>query len=53
MLLWAGVNGLVEFDALWLARGTTAALAVGTLAYFGYLFSAGRLTRRWSDVASS
>ncbi len=43
-LLWAGVNGFVEFDALWLARGTTAVLAVGTFAYFGYLFVAGRLT---------
>ena len=43
-LLWAGVNGVVEFDALWLARGTTAVLAVGTFAYFGYLFVAGRLT---------
>ena len=44
VLLWAGAAGLVEFDALWLARGTTAALAVGTLAYFSYLFVAGRLT---------
>jgi POT family proton-dependent oligopeptide transporter len=44
LLLWAGVNGMVDFDALWLARGTTTALAVGTLAYFGYLFIAGRLT---------
>jgi POT family proton-dependent oligopeptide transporter len=44
VLLWAGVSGLVEFDALQLARGTTAALALGTAAYFGYLFLAGRLT---------
>jgi POT family proton-dependent oligopeptide transporter len=44
VLLWAGVNGLVDFDAVLLAHGTTAALAVGTLAYFGYLFLAGRLT---------
>ncbi len=43
-LLWAGVAGLIMFDALWLARGITAVLAVGTLAYFGYLFAAGRLT---------
>jgi POT family proton-dependent oligopeptide transporter len=43
-LLWAGVSGFVEFDALVLARGTTAALAVGTAVYFGYLFLAGRLT---------
>jgi proton-dependent oligopeptide transporter, POT family len=42
--LWAGVNGLVAFDAVWLVRGTTAALAVGTLAYFAYVFTAGRLT---------
>jgi POT family proton-dependent oligopeptide transporter len=44
VLLWTGVNGLVSFDALWLARGTTVALAVGTLAYFSYLFVAGRLS---------
>jgi POT family proton-dependent oligopeptide transporter len=44
VLLWAGVSGRVAFDALWLARGTTAALAVWTVAYFGYLFVAGRLT---------
>lgn len=43
LLLAAGVAGLVAFDALLLARGTTAALAVGTLAYFGYLFAAGGL----------
>jgi POT family proton-dependent oligopeptide transporter len=43
-LLAAGVTGLVAFDAVLLARGTTAALAVGTLAYFGYLFVAGGLT---------
>ena len=44
VLLWAGVNGLVDFDAVSLAHGTTAALAVGTLVYFAYLFLAGRLT---------
>jgi POT family proton-dependent oligopeptide transporter len=44
VLLVAGVNGFVELDAVALARGTTAALAVGTLAYFGYVFLAGRLT---------
>jgi POT family proton-dependent oligopeptide transporter len=44
VLLWLGVNGFVEFDALWLARGTTTVLAFGTFAYFGYLFAAGRLT---------
>ena len=44
VLLWAGVNGLVDFDAVLLAHGTTAALAVGTLVYFGYLFLAGSLT---------
>jgi POT family proton-dependent oligopeptide transporter len=43
-LLWAGVSGLVAFDPVWLVQGTTAALAVGTLAYFGYLFVGGRLT---------
>ena len=43
-LLWAGVSGLVSLDAVELARGTTVALAVGTLAYFGYLFTAGGLT---------
>jgi POT family proton-dependent oligopeptide transporter len=42
--LWAGVSGLVSFDAVWLARGITAALAIGTLVYFAYLFLAGRLT---------
>jgi POT family proton-dependent oligopeptide transporter len=44
VLLWAGVSGVISFNALLLARGTTAALAIGTLAYFGYLFSAGGLT---------
>jgi POT family proton-dependent oligopeptide transporter len=44
VLLFAGVAGLVEFDAVALARGTTVVLAVGTLAYFGYVFVAGRLT---------
>jgi POT family proton-dependent oligopeptide transporter len=43
-LLAAGVTGLVVFDAVLLVRGTTAALAMGTLAYFAYLFVAGRLT---------
>jgi POT family proton-dependent oligopeptide transporter len=44
VLLWAGVTGLVELDALLLAQGTTAVLAIGTFAYFGYLFAAGHLT---------
>jgi proton-dependent oligopeptide transporter, POT family len=43
-LLYAGVNGLVSFDAVTLAQRTTAALVAGTLAYFAYLFVAGRLT---------
>jgi POT family proton-dependent oligopeptide transporter len=43
-LLAAGVNGAIELDAVLLARGTTAALAVGTLAYFAYMFVAGGLT---------
>jgi POT family proton-dependent oligopeptide transporter len=43
-LLFAGVNGFVDLDAVALAHGTTAALALGTLGYFGYVFFAGRLT---------
>ena len=43
-LLAAGLMGLVAFDAALLVRGTTAALALGTLVYFAYMFIAGGLT---------
>jgi POT family proton-dependent oligopeptide transporter len=43
-LLWAGLSGRIGFDAVALARGTTLAIVLATVAYFGYVFLAGRLT---------
>lgn len=45
-LLWlGGIGGWITFDALGLARGTTVAIVLGIVAYFGYVFLAGGLTR--------
>jgi proton-dependent oligopeptide transporter, POT family len=44
-LLWAGLQGWVEFDAALLARGAAFATVVVTAVYFGYVFIAGKLSR--------
>ena len=44
-LLVAGLTGVVRFDAVLLARGTTYVIAAVGLLYFAYLFLLGGLTR--------
>jgi POT family proton-dependent oligopeptide transporter len=44
-VLWGGVAGWWEFNATRLAGGTAVAMVAATLAYFGYVFLAGKLTR--------
>jgi POT family proton-dependent oligopeptide transporter len=44
VLLAAGVNGWIDFDAPALARGTALALVVAAIVYFAYVFLTGRLT---------
>jgi POT family proton-dependent oligopeptide transporter len=39
-----GLSGVATFDAPRIARWTTAAIVVGTVLYFAYVFAAGRLT---------
>ena len=43
-LLFAGVSGLIVFDATALARGTAVAITAATFIYFAYVFITGRLT---------
>jgi POT family proton-dependent oligopeptide transporter len=43
-LFWMGLSGVATFDAPRIARWTTAAIVVGTVLYFAYVFAAGRLT---------
>ncbi len=45
VLLWAGVTGLVGFDAALLARWAALATAVATVGYFALVFVAGGLDR--------
>jgi POT family proton-dependent oligopeptide transporter len=45
LVLWGGVAGWWEFNATRLAGGTAVAMVAATLAYFGYVFLAGKLTR--------
>ncbi|NIW23667.1 MAG: MFS transporter, partial [Gammaproteobacteria bacterium] len=44
-LLVAGLTGVMQFDAVSLARGTTYAIGILGLLYFAYLFLLGGLTR--------
>jgi proton-dependent oligopeptide transporter, POT family len=44
-LLWAGVGGWISFDPVRLARGGTLAIVAATIAYFAYVFVAGKLSR--------
>jgi proton-dependent oligopeptide transporter, POT family len=44
-LLWAGVQGLIGFDAPRLARWAALATAVATVGYFAVVFVAGHLDR--------
>lgn len=44
LLLFAGVGGLITFDASLLARGTAVAITLATVLYFGYVFATGKLT---------
>jgi POT family proton-dependent oligopeptide transporter len=43
-LLFAGVSGLIHFDAPRLARGTALAVTLATFGYFAYVFITGKLT---------
>ena len=43
LLLAAGVNGWIVFDAPALARGTALALVAAAVVYFGYVFLMGKL----------
>jgi POT family proton-dependent oligopeptide transporter len=45
LLLFAGVSGLMRFDAPRLARGTALAVTLATFVYFAYVFATGKLTR--------
>ncbi len=45
LLLTAGVNGWIVFDAPALARGTALALVAAAVLYFGYVFIMGKLTK--------
>ena len=51
LLLAAGVNGWIVFDAPALARGTALALVAAAVLYFAYVFSLGKLTHESSATA--
>jgi POT family proton-dependent oligopeptide transporter len=44
-LFWVGLSGRTVFNAGRFAQGTTVAIVGATVAYFAYVFAAGRLTR--------